>query len=60
MPSFDIADPVSPAPTDRLTLGVRWARPGAAGIGGALAPSSQGACICCGVCCSACFEGNEE
>ncbi len=59
MPSIDIATPVSSAPTDRLALGVGWVRPGVAGIGGTLNPSSQlttrapwpG---------MRCFEGNEE
>ena len=52
MPSIDIATPVSSAPTDRLALGVGWVRPGVAGIGGTLNPSTCGWI--------ACFEGNEE
>ena len=55
MPSIDVNSPVSPAPTDRLTLGVSWVRPGVASIGGTLNPSDY---IC--FCCCACFEGNEE
>ncbi len=55
MPSIDIVTPVSSAPTDRLALGVNWVRPGVAGIGGTLNPSTLyiGAAIVC-------FEGNEE
>ena len=55
MPNIDIATPVSSAPSDRLALGVSWARPGVAGIGGTLNPSWQGFISVCG-----CFEGNEE
>ncbi len=59
MPSIDIATPVSSVPSDRLALGVGWVRPGVAGIGGTLNPSTMtpfgyhnsGAY---------CFEGNEE
>jgi hypothetical protein len=57
MPSIDIATPASSAPTDRLALGVGWARPGVAGIGGSLNPSgSYGS----GVPACACFDGHEE
>ncbi len=52
MPSIDINSPVTSAPTDRLTLGVGWVRPGVASIGGTLNPST---CFM-----SLCFEGNEE
>jgi hypothetical protein len=56
MPSIDIATPVSSAPTDRLALGVGPVRPGVAGIGGTLNPSSIfGWMMSCN-----CFEGNEE
>ena len=57
MPNIDIATPVSSAPSDRLALGVGWVRPGVAGIGGTLNPSSTPyrPCFVCG-----CFEGNEE
>ena len=58
MPNIDIATPVSSAPTDRLALGVGWVRPGVAGIGGTLNPSSTllaGWPVAC-----VCFEGNEE
>ncbi len=57
MPNIDIATPASSAPTDRLALGVGWVRPGVAGIGGTLNPSSPYvvASLFCG-----CFEGNEE
>ena len=53
MPSIDIAIPVSSAPTDRLALGVGWVRPGVAGIGGTLNPSTPSWF-------GLCFEGNEE
>ena len=56
MPSIDIATPVSSAPTDRLALGVGWVRPGVAGIGGTLNPSSD-YFTDAGI---RCFEGNEE
>ncbi|PHX61364.1 MAG: hypothetical protein CK552_00980 [Actinobacteria bacterium] len=52
-PSLEVNAPVSSAPSDRLTLGVGWVRPGVAGIGGTLNPSlTSGEIICC--------EGNEE
>ena len=56
MPNIDIATPVSSAPSDRLALGVSTVRPGVAGIGGTLNPSStygNNHPL-------ACFEGNEE
>ena len=55
MPNIDIATPASSAPTDRLALGVGWVRPGVAGIGGTLNPSStiSGPLVYC-------FEGTEE
>ncbi len=55
MPNIDIATPVSSAPTDRLALGVGWVRPGVAGIGGTLNPSTY-----CPFFSGSCFEGNEE
>ena len=55
MPNSDIATPASSAPTDRLTLGVGWVRPGVAGIGGTLNPSIPGFFHS-----GLCFEGNEE
>jgi hypothetical protein len=55
MPNSDIATPESSAPTDRLTLGVGWVRPGVAGIGGTLNPS-----MLYGVNPFPIFEGNEE
>ena len=55
MPNSDIATPASSAPTDRLTLGVGWVRPGVAGIGGTLNPSIPGFFHS-----GMCFEGNEE
>ena len=58
MPSIDVTSPVSSAPSDRLTLGVGWVRPGVAGIGGTLNPSSVGTWGCTGI--PRCFEGNEE
>ena len=57
MPSIDIAIPVSSAPTDRLALGVGPVRPGVAGIGGTVNPSTL---LFCGHCNATCFEGNEE
>ena len=54
MPSIDVSAPVSSAPTDRLALGVGWVRPGVAGIGGTLNPSTVTMRP------NACFEGNEE
>ena len=59
MPNIDIATPVSSAPIDRLALGVGWARPGVAGIGGTLNPWGTHLCGNCGFICT-CFEGNEE
>ena len=59
MPNIDVVAPVSSAPSDRLALGVGWVRPGVAGIGGTLNPSSvtlpymQART-------NMCFEGNEE
>jgi len=47
MPNIDVAAPVSSAPSDRLALGVGWVRPGVAGIGGTLNPSS---CLYCEAC----------
>ena len=58
MPNIDIATPVSSAPSDRLALGVGWVRPGVAGIGGTLNPSTFG--TLCGILAGSCFEGNEE
>ena len=61
MPRIDVTSPVSSAPTDRLALGVGWVRPGVAGIGGTLNPSSPtpgGPCF--GALPGLCFEGNEE
>ena len=55
MPSIDVTSPVSSAPSDRLTLGVGWVRPGVAGIGGTLNPS-----MVYGVNPFPIFEGNEE
>lgn len=34
MSKNDVAAPVCSAPSDRMALGVGWARPGAAAIGG--------------------------
>jgi len=53
MPNINVNSPVSSAPTDRLTLGVGWVRPGAAGI----EPSSPATYCCTGV---GCFEGSDE
>ena len=57
MPNIDIATPASSAPTDRLALGVGPVRPGVAGIGGTVNPSTL---LFCGHCNATCFEGNEE
>ena len=56
MTNFHIALPVISAPSNRLALGVGWVRPGVAGIGGTLNPSTYKTPLCIG----ACFEGNEE
>ena len=58
MPSIDINSPITSAPTDRLTLGVGWVRPGVAGIGGTLNPLSPYGVVHIGG--TVCFEGNEE
>ncbi len=58
MPSIDIVTPVSSAPSDRLALGVGWVRPGVAGIGGTLNPSTYPIRAPGGT--PVCFEGNEE
>ena len=55
MPNANVNSPVSSAPSDRLALDVGWVRPGVAGIGGTLNPSSNSPGMLCG-----CFEGNEE
>ena len=55
MPSIDVVTPVSSSPTDRLALGVGPVRPGVAGIGGTLNPSTDYEAWGC-----SCFEGNEE
>ena len=60
MPSIDIATPVSSAPSDRLALGVGWVRPGVAGIGGTLNPSTAVSVSPGGKRAGYCFEGNEE
>jgi len=54
MPNIDVNSPVSAAPSDRLTLGVGWVRPGAAGV----VPSSPATYCCSG--CAQCFKGIEE
>ena len=56
MPNIGIATPASSAPTDRLALGVGWVRPGVAGIGGTLNPSTT--LIYPEFC--GCFEGSEK
>ena len=60
MPSIDINSPITSAPTDRLTLGVGWVRPGVASIGGTLNPLVfvSGHLVFFGG--TVCFEGNEE
>ena len=60
MPNIDIATPASSAPTDRLALGVGWVRPGAAGIGSTLNPSSNPSLLLAPGRGAMCFEGNEE
>jgi hypothetical protein len=57
MPNSDVTSPVTSVPIDRLALGVGWLRPGVAGIGGTLSPSTampSGGFMC------VCFEGSEE
>ena len=56
MPNIDVVTPASSAPSDRLTLGVGWVRPGVAGIVGTLNPSTTP--LCCML--PQCFEGSEE
>ncbi|GDX32817.1 hypothetical protein LBMAG15_17520 [Actinomycetes bacterium] len=51
MSKSEVSASVSSVASDRLALGVGWVRPGVAGIGGTLNPSTGG---------HACFEGNEE
>ncbi len=58
MPNIDVVTPVSSAPSDRISLGVNWVRPGVAGIGGTLDPSCNPFSASC--CAGLCFEGNEE
>jgi len=62
MPSIDVVTPVCSAPSDRLALGVGWVRPGVAGIGGPLNPSTVSIAqeYCCGPVNFMCFEVNEE
>ena len=55
MSKSEVSAPVSSAASDRLALGVGWVRPGVAGIGGTLKPSSNSPGMLCG-----CFEGNDE
>jgi hypothetical protein len=57
MPSIGVNSPVSSAPTDRLTLGVGWVRPGAGCIADSLNPSTPPFGKGAG---SYCFEGSEE
>ena len=57
MPSIVVNSPVSSAPTDRLTLGVGWVRPGAGSIADSLNPSTPPFGKGAG---SYCFEGSEE
>jgi len=54
MSKSEVNGPASSAPTDRLALGVGPVRPGVAGIGGTLNPSSYLTPS------YNCFEGNEE
>ena len=56
MSKSEVSAPVSSVASDRLALGVGWVRPGVAGIGGTLNPSTYKTPLCIG----ACFEGNEE
>ena len=55
MSKSEVSASVSSVASDRLALGVGWVRPGVAGIGGTLNPSSNSPGMICG-----CFEGNEE
>jgi len=54
MPRIDVESPAISAPTDRLALGVCSVRPGVAGFGGTLNPSTWDTWT------TSCFEGNEE
>ncbi|CAB5004930.1 MAG: hypothetical protein F2889_03960 [Actinobacteria bacterium] len=60
MPNIDIATPASSVPTDRLTLGVGWVRPGAGSVGGTVNPSGHDACYPGLTMICVCFAGNEE
>lgn len=57
MPHSEVSIPVSTAPVDRLALGVKWVRPGAAGINGTVDPSYAPGF---GGCTVYCFEGADE
>ncbi len=52
MSKSEVSAPVSSVPSDRLALGVGWVRPGVAGIGGTLNPSTSKCLYGTG-----CFEG---
>ena len=55
MSKSEVSAPVSSVASDRFALGVGWVRPGVAGIGGTLNPSSSHSYYY-----GSCFEGNEE
>ena len=54
MSKSEVSAPVSSVASDRFALGVGWVRPGVAGIGGTLNPSTLNFCYNCFL------EGNEE
>ena len=54
MSKSEVCAPVSSAPADRLALGLGWARPEVAVIGGTLNPAYSGQA------CYGCFESSEE
>ena len=60
MSKSEVSAPVSSVASDRLALGVGWVRPGVAGIGGTLNPSTMGLLGNIILIRGSCFEGNEE
>ena len=56
MPKISVLAPASNVPVDRLTLGVDWVRPGAAGISATTRASGEKSYCASGWC----FSGSEE